>query len=254
MRFPHLDSLKYFVDSVHVQPPGGRFSNQGSGVRLALPGDAQVREVVKAAGTVLATQGQRPHEVFLVREGTIIVTSFTADGDEVWSSIRGPDALIGAELLRHGRCEVDVVALTEVRLLRISADDFRAWAGSGHSNSATIIELLLQEVSALGRDRAMTTGSAVARIARFLRDRHRMESAGRPFDIEQRILARVLQIRPETLSRTLSKLRQDGILAPGPRLSVIDAHRLSRLADTTDDLLLGMRRKVPTRDDTESAA
>ena len=72
---PHLDSLKYFVDSVHVQPPGGRFSNQGSGVRLALPGDAQVRELVKPAGAVLATQGQRPHEVFLVREGTIIVTN-----------------------------------------------------------------------------------------------------------------------------------------------------------------------------------
>ena len=127
-------------------PPGGRFSSLGSGVRLALPGDAQVREVVKPAGTVIATQGQRPHEVFLVREGTIIVTAFTADGDEVWSSIRGPDTLIGAELLRHGRCEVDVVALTEVRLLRISADDFRSWAGPAHSSSATIVDLLLQEL------------------------------------------------------------------------------------------------------------
>ncbi|OLD92860.1 MAG: hypothetical protein AUG84_00270 [Chloroflexi bacterium 13_1_20CM_4_66_7] len=222
---------------------------------LALPGDTHVREVVRAAGTVLAIQGQRPHEVFLVREGTVIVTLFTADGDEAWSSIRGPDTLIGAELLRHGRCEVDVVALTDVRLLRIAADEFRAWAGPAHSPSATIVELLLQEISAVGRDRAMTTGAAVARIARFLRERHRMESAGRPFDIEQRILARVLQIRPETLSRILSRLRQDGILAPGPRLSVIDAHRLSRLADPSEDLMASVRRKVAAADhDTESAA
>jgi len=236
-------------------PPGGRFSSLGSGVRLALPGDAQVRELVRSAGTVLATQGQRLHEVFIVREGTVVVTCFTADGDEVWSSIRGPDTLIGAELLRHGRCEVDVVALTEVRLLRISPDDFRSWVGPLHSPAAAIIEHLLQEISALGRDRAMTAGTAVARIARFLRERHRMESAGRPFDIEQRILARVLQIRPETVSRILTKLRQDGILAPGPRLSVIDAHRLSRLADATDDLMVAVRRKASASDDdTESAA
>jgi hypothetical protein len=82
-----------------------------------------------------------------------------------------------------------------------------------------------------------------------------MESAGRPFDIEQRILARVLQIRPETLSRTLGKLRQDRILAPGPRLSVVDTHRLSRLADASDDLVAEVRRKVsPQPDDSESAA
>jgi CRP-like cAMP-binding protein len=222
---------------------------------LALPGDAQVREVVRGAGTVLATQGQRLHEVLIVREGTVLVTCFTADGDEVWSSVRGPDTIIGAELLRHGRCELDVVALTEVRLLRIAPDDFRAWIGPAHSPAAAIVELLLQEISALGRDKAMTVGTAVARIARFLRERHRMESAGRPFDIEQRILARVLQIRPETLSRTLTRLRQDGILAPGLRLSVLDAHRLSRLADATDDLMVDVRRKAAQpRDDTESAA
>src|SRR5207237_10370254 len=174
-------------------------------------GDALVRDVVRAAGTVLVTQSERRQEVLIVREGTVLVTCFNAEGDEVWSSVRGPDTVIGAELLRRGRCEVDVVALTEVRLLRISADDFRSWVGPPHSPSAAIVELLLQEVSALGRDRAMTAGTAVARIARFLRERHRMESAGRPFDVEQRILARVLQIRPETLSRTLTRLRRDGI-------------------------------------------
>jgi len=223
---------------------------------LALPGDAPLREVIRSAGTVLATQGQRLQEVLIVREGTVLVTSFTADGDEVWSSVRGPDTIIGAEILRHGRCELDVIALTEVRLLRIAPDDFRAWIGPAHSPAAAIIELLLQEISALGRDKAMTVGTAVARIARFLRERHRMESAGRPFDIEQRILARVLQIRPETLSRTLTKLRQDGIIAHGPRLSVVDTHRLSRLADATDDLMAEVRRKVSPRrdDDTESAA
>jgi CRP-like cAMP-binding protein len=224
-------------------------------VSLALPGDAQVREVVRSAGTVLATQGQRVHEVLIVREGTVLVTSFTGDGDEVWSSVRGPDTLIGAELLRHGRCELDVVALTEVRLLRITPDDFRAWVGPAHSPAAAIIELLLQEISTLGRDRAMTAGTAMGRIARFLRERHRMESAGRPFDIEQRVLARVLQIRPETLSRALSKLRNDKILAPGPRLSVLDTYRLSRLADATDDVTAEVRRKVsPRSDSSESAA
>ena len=233
---------------------GGKVIRPGSGVTLALPGDVQVRELVRAAGTVLVAQGDRLQEVLIVREGTVLVTCFNAEGDEVWSSVRGPDTLIGAELLRRGRCEVDVIALTEVRALRIGADDFRAWVGSSHATTAAIIDLLLQEISAHSRDRAMTTGSAIARIARFLRERQRMESAGRPFDIEQRVLARVLQIRPETLSRTLGKLRNDGILAPGPRLSVIDAHRLCRLADASEEMLVG-RRKAPIEDDdAESAA
>ena len=64
----------------------------------------------------------------------------------------------------------------------------------------------------------------------------------------------MLQIRPETLSRALSKLRQDGILATGPRLSVIDAYRLSRLADASDDVSTGPRRKAVSDDDAESAA
>jgi len=234
-------------------PPGGKISRLGSGV-LALPGDVQAREVVRAAGNVIVTQGDRLQEVFIVREGTVLVTSFSSEGDEVWSSVRGPDTLIGAELLRHGRCDVDVVALTEVRLLRIGRDDFQNWIGPPHSPALTVVDLLLQEIAASGRDRAMTTGSAMSRIARFLRERQRVESAGRPFDIEQRVLARVLQIRPETLSRALSKLRQDGILATGPRLSVIDAYRLSRLADASDDVSTGPRRKAVSDDDAESAA
>jgi CRP-like cAMP-binding protein len=220
---------------------------------LDLPGDVQVREVVHPAGAVIVTQGDRIQEVFIVRDGTVLVTCFSSEGDEVWSSVRGPDTLIGAELLRRGRCEVDVVALTEVRLLRIAGDDFRNWIGPAHSPALTVIDLLLQEIAATGRDRAMTTGPAVSRIARFLRERQRVESAGRPFDIEQRVLARVLQIRPETLSRTLSKLRQDGILGTGPRLRVVDAYRLSRLADASDELEIETRRKAAS-DDTESAA
>jgi CRP-like cAMP-binding protein len=251
----YLDSLKHFVETICVQSSlGGKVIRPGSGVTLALPGDVQVREIVRGAGTVLVTQGDRLQEVLIVREGTVLVTCFNSEGDEVWSSVRGPDTLVGAELLRRGRCEVDVIALTEVRLLRIGAEDFRSWVGSSHSPASAIIDLLLQEISAHSRDRAMTTGSAIARIARFLRERQKMESVGRPFDIEQRVLARVLQIRPETLSRTLGKLRNDGILGPGPRLSVIDAHRLWRLADTNEEMLVGRRKAAPDEDDKESAA
>src|SRR3954451_11073150 len=159
----YLDSLKHFADTIGVQSSlGGKVIRPGSGVTLALPGDVQVREIVRGAGTVLVTQGDRLQEVLIVREGTVLVTCFSSEGDEVWSSVRGPDTLIGAELLRRGRCETDVVALTEVRLLRIAGDDFRNWMGPAHSPALTVIDLLLQEIAATGRDRAMTTGPAVS--------------------------------------------------------------------------------------------
>ncbi len=234
-----------------VKLPGGFFTNA---IDLPSASRAGMGEVVRAAGSVLATQNADIDEVLVVREGTILVTCYSAECDEIWSSVRGRDTIIGAEALRTRRYRFDAVALTEVRLLRIAAQDFRAWVGPGDSPAAAIIDFLLREISAHGRDRAMTSGSAVGRIARLLRERQRMEEAGRPFEIKQRVLAQVLRLRPETLSRALSQLRQIGILASGPQLRVLDPGRLCRLADANDEESKCFLRRWSSEEETESAA
>src|SRR3954462_14511782 len=163
--------------------PPDSFNNA---VHLAPTSKGGMSEVVRAAGAILATQNADIDEVLVVREGTLLVTCYSAECDEIWSSVRGRDTIIGAEALRTRRYRFDAVALTELRLLRIGANDFRAWVGPADSPAAAIIDFLLREISADGRDRAMTSGSAVGRIARLLRERQRMEEAGRPFEIKQR--------------------------------------------------------------------
>jgi CRP-like cAMP-binding protein len=234
-----------------VKQPGGSFANASDLPPISKGG---MSEVVRAAGVVLAMQNADIDEVLIVREGTLLVTCYSAECDEIWSAVRGRDTIIGAEALRTRRYRFDAVALTEVRLLRIAANDFRACVGPADSPAAAIVDLLLREICAYGRDRAMTSGSAVGRVARLLRERQRMEDAGRPFEIKQKVLAQVLRLRPETLSRALAQLRQIGILACGPQLRVLDPHRLCRLADANDEESKCFVRRWSAEDEAESAA
>lgn len=231
--------------------PGGSFTNLVELPPISISG---MSEVARAPGAILATQNAEIDEVLVVREGTILVTCYSAECDEIWSSVRGPDTIIGAEVLRGTRCRFDAVALTGVRLLRVAARDFRAWVGPPDSPAAAVIGFLLREIAAHGRDRAMTSGSAVGRVARLLREHQRMAEAGPPCEIRQKVLAQVLRLRPETLSRALSQLRQSGVLACGPRLRVLDSHRLCRLADASDEESKSFVRRWSSGGGTESAA
>jgi CRP-like cAMP-binding protein len=193
------------------------------------PKPCPFRNQTRPAGSILLHQGETPRTVWLVLEGTVLLSSFDTNGDETLCALRGPGSLIGSEAIRGAPVDYEAWTLTDASLCALGADAFDAWLGAARSPGRAIAELVLDELIRDREERIALTGSAVARVARFLVEDLRRR--GGALDVEQKVLARMLGMRPETLSRALARLRDVGALAEGRRIRVLDAHRLEQLCD-----------------------
>jgi CRP-like cAMP-binding protein len=75
-------------------------------------------------------------------------------------------------------------------------------------------------------------GTAVRRLAAFLLQMRTSASRDQTPSIPLAVLAEVLGMRPETLSRALSELRAEGALAPGRKIRVLDEATLRLFAES----------------------
>jgi CRP-like cAMP-binding protein len=78
-------------------------------------------------------------------------------------------------------------------------------------------------------ERHAIEGTAVRRVARFLDEAIGTQSSGESLRIPLAVLANVLGMRPETMSRALAELRAAGALGDGRSVHVVDREKL-RLA------------------------
>ncbi len=69
------------------------------------------------------------------------------------------------------------------------------------------------------------------RVARFLMQHCQTDGNAEPLRTPHRVLAGMLGMRPETLSRALSELRSSGALARGRALKVSSHERLRELSE-----------------------
>lgn len=197
--------------------------------RAALPGLCPLTDVARPAGSSLFFTGAVSESIFYLREGAVVQSQASAEGRETVCSVRGGGALLGIEALIGRPADTDVWALTDVVLCSIRVATFRAWLGFDHAPRANAALVLLVEEAARRRDeRRAVAGSTTARVARFVLDRH--AEGGRSLRLKVSLLARVLGMRPETLSRVLKKLRDAGALAPSSALAVGDFEKLRQMA------------------------
>lgn len=190
------------------------------------------RDTRRDAGSVLLYQGQKAPAILYLRRGQVVLSSTSASGAEVSCAVRGPDSLLGLEALVDSPMPYQVWALTDVVLCVLETDAFAAWVGSMKSPLGATLGFALKEASRRVGERQALQGTAVQRVARFLMQ-HAEASAGggEPLRTPQRLLAGILGMRPETLSRALSELRLAGALAAGRAgLRIRDLDRLRRLA------------------------
>ena len=111
-----------------------------------------------------------------------------------------------------------------------SAGAFRHWVGDLGSRAGTLLELVLGETRRREEERVTSSGSATSRVARYVLDRERTGGAPVTFAV----IARMLRMRPETLSRAVAALRDEGVLSGTRALEVLDRPRLVALAERGD--------------------
>lgn len=175
---------------------------------------------------MLLHQGETPEHLLFVRDGLVLVSSVSGSGEELRCAIRGPQSLIGLERVAGQPADYSVCTLTDASICAIDFAGFHAWVGTLNSPIGVVLQMTLREMSERAVERQQIKGGATERLARFLLQH--TEHMSKQLDIPLNVLARVLGMRAETLSRSISELKLAGALGRTRGISVRDSKLLQR--------------------------
>ncbi len=189
------------------------------------------REQVLPAGSCLSLPQSSPDSVWYVHRGEVVVSSSDETGKELSCCVRGAGSLVGLESLSERPFAFEAWCLNEVVLCRMTVSGFKEWVSSGGPPATTALGFAGDEIARRAAEREVLTGCAEERIARLLlRAAPDDEAHSWQLPIPASVLARVLAVRAETISRALTKMREAGALTPGRAIVVCDRARLATLA------------------------
>jgi len=196
---------------------------------MASQGRCRLTPSTREAGATLCAQGERPRTVYFVKEGFVSLSAVSPRGMEMTLTLRGPNSLLCTEALHSDPSPYDVRALSRVKLCGIAGDQMSTWIGPDKSPARAVLDLLLAE-GRLQRDEVnYRQGDCMSRVARFALA-HARFLADRPNAVRKQMVARLLGMRPETLSRCLTRLEREGVVDASRGVRVLDARRLSTIA------------------------
>ena len=196
---------------------------------IASSGRCRLTLTAREPGATLCAQGERPRTVYFVKEGFVSLSAVSPRGSEVLLTLRGPASLLCTESLHGDPSPYEVRALSRVKLCGIAGDQMSSWVGPDRSPARAVLDLLLTE-GKLQRDEVnYRQGDCLSRVARFALA-HARFLADRPNAVRKQVVARLLGMRPETLSRCLTRLERDGVVDASRGVRVLDPRRLAAIA------------------------
>jgi CRP/FNR family transcriptional regulator, cyclic AMP receptor protein len=195
----------------------------------ASQGRCRLTPASREAGATLCAQGERPRTVYFIKEGFVSLSAVSPRGSEVALTLRGPTSLLCTEALRGEPSPYEVRSISRVKLCGIAGDALGQWVGPEKSPARAILDLLLSEGKLQRDDVNYRQGDCLSRVARFALA-HAQFLADRPNAVRKQVVARLLGMRPETLSRCLTRLERDGVVDASRGVRVLDARRLAAIA------------------------
>jgi CRP/FNR family cyclic AMP-dependent transcriptional regulator len=199
------------------------------GFGIASQGKCRLTPTSREPGATICAQGERPRTVYFIKEGVVALSSVSPRGSELGLTLRGPTSLLCTEALQGETSPFEIRALSRVRLCGISGEALSQWVGPERTASRVVLELLLTESRQQRDEVNWRQGDCLARVARFALA-HARFLADRPNAVRKQMVARLLGMRPETLSRCLTRLEADGLIDASRGVRVIDADRLAAVA------------------------
>lgn len=189
-------------------------------------------------GERLYRRGQALGSLYVAREGAFKTVTESEAGDAQVIGFHLPGELIGLDGLGSGEHAVDAVALTRAEVCEIPLAQLESIAAQLPGLQRQLMRVIGQGI---GRDQAhlemLGRRQAPERIALFLHGlAERYRQLGRGGDdlmlpMSREDIASFLGIVIETVSRTLSKLQDDGTIAVhGRQIRILDRARLDAAA------------------------
>ena len=196
---------------------------------IASAGRCRLSPSTRESGATICAQGERPRTVYFVKEGFVSLSAVSPRGAEMLLSLRGPSSLLCTEALQDEASSYEVRALSRVKICGIGGEAMSQWIGPDRSAARVVLDLLLTEGRQQRDEVNWRQGECLSRVARFTLA-HARFLADRPNAVRKQVVARLLAMRPETLSRCLTRLEKEGVLDASRGVRVLDHRRLAAIA------------------------
>ena len=177
---------------------------------------------------ILYLQGEDAERVYLLRKGSVSLHRMGREDHALGLTreLRRGGSFLGLEALIDGEYKDSAKAETPVQLCSARIEDFRTWLGPEPSASVRVIELLLRAEEHERVQHGLPDLSARQRVCHWLLQRR--EQAG-SHSVSRKVIAELLGMRPETLSRVLRELADAGLVEVSRRhIMIVDPEGLHR--------------------------
>jgi CRP-like cAMP-binding protein len=181
----------------------------------------------RAAGACLYMAGTPADTFFYVKHGVVALSRGThlANSDSAPHAIRRAGSLLGMEVIVQDAYADSAHAVTDTIVCAAGRAETLAWLEQ-EGTARTVLDCHVRALVADHAARATTDGSAPRRVARWLLSSTRQQMLPRV------VLAGLLGMRPETLSRALAALVSAGcIVVSRSRIDIANASHLEDIAN-----------------------
>lgn len=209
------------------------------GHTLSLVHNIMGRREPLAAGEYLFRKGEPIDALYAVTSGTMKVIQTSGTDREQVLGFRFPGELLGEEAIFPKEYSLDAVAVDEASVCRIPIDELEACADTIPSIQRDLINLISRQCYLMHQQMAayVARNSAEERLSAFLVNLAERNSGHSGSGTQIRLamsrddVANFLGLRRETLSRTLTKLQNMGVIqVNGKVVEILNVAELQSLA------------------------
>ncbi len=185
------------------------------------------REIKRSQHTILFVEGSPADHVYLVSKGTVSLHRATTENRALGRTreLKQKGALLGVEGLVSPTYQASARAETALQLCMATTSRVQEWLEQRPAASRVLLETVLRSRERALLPQSSPDGTATQRVAQWILDRAPggRDEAG----VSRAVMADMLGMRPETLSRALRTLADMGFIDVGRRhLLIVDPEGL----------------------------
>ncbi len=185
-------------------------------------------------GDIIYEEGNNSNFIFLIRKGVIKSYKFDQDGKELTTNLYQEDELFGyTSFFQNIPYQESAAAIQDAELVGVSKQELKEVLDNNHKITLELIQLLTDNLSGI-RDQLLDmayssvnkkTAATILKFAEKLNNK-----SGEAIRISRNDLASVAGIATETLIRTLSSFKKDGLIDIEARnIKILDIQRLQQI-------------------------
>ena len=196
--------------------------------------DDNGKEFLINKGEVIYREGGNSNYVYLIIKGAVKTNKIDEDGKELIIAIFEEDELFGfTSFSEHMPYEETAIALSDVELVGITKNELKILLENNPKITFELIQLLNDNLNLIKEQLIQMAYSSVNRrtAATIIKFANKMnKESGDTIRITRSDLASVAGIALETLSRTLTNFKHDGIIkVEGRTIKILDLEKLKHI-------------------------